>query len=106
MIDFFKNRIMRGPTSAIYEKGVPVAWTGTYHHTPWISQLGYLFVEPSARRKGYGRALSIDIVNKIVERGRIPVIHVFKGNTASEKLVESLGFEPLEDRGWGSINIK
>ena len=105
MVGFFRHRIDLGPTSAIFDGERPVAWSGTYHKTPWVVQLGYLFVEPEYRRMGYGRAISADLIAKVMSKGKVPLIHVFKGNTASEELVERLGFKALSERFWGSFTF-
>ena len=105
MVAFFKRRIAQGPTSAIEINGELVAWAGTYHHTPWVTQLGYLHVEKGHRRNGYGMAVAVDIINKALSKGRIPLVHVFDTNYPSLNMIKKLKFVPVEKRFWGSVVI-
>lgn len=53
--------------------------------------LGMLFVLPQYRSRHVAAALETYMVNLSVERGEVPYGHVITGNTASEKMQESLG---------------
>ena len=53
--------------------------------------LGMLFVLPQYRSRHVAAALETYMVNLSVERGEVPYGHVITGNTACEKMQESLG---------------
>ncbi len=105
MVDFFRKRIKSGMTSAIYDDGTPVAWGGTYHETPWVIQLGWLYVEEEHRRQGFGTAITVDLVNRVLDKGKTPMLHVFETNDASLSLVKKYGFVQLERRFWGTLLV-
>lgn len=51
-----------------------------------------LYVEPDWRRHRIGTSLTAFLVNRILECGEIPYVHISEENTAAIRLVEEMGF--------------
>lgn len=59
--------------------------------------IGLLEVLPAFRRQGIAEALEAAMIARQLDRGGWPYVHVMKGNTASERLQETLGMT-FDDR--------
>ena len=60
--------------------------------------MGLLFVRPGFRRRGLASALESYLINRILDRGRVPFSQIFEGNTASFRLQQSLGLTFAQGR--------
>jgi len=85
---YIRDRIERGPTGGIYGAGQPVAWALTHDD----GSIGMMKVLEAHRRKGYARILTMHLINKVREQGRIPYVHIEEKNVAAMNVVAGLGF--------------
>jgi phosphinothricin acetyltransferase len=95
----FRDRGPQHPLTVAEVDGVVVGWGAL---SPWNSRCGYartveasVYVHPEHHRKGFGRAILLDLI----ERARSIGHHTIIGSTCSEQrasvaLQESLGFVP------------
>ncbi len=91
-IQFIRKCIESLPSSVIRENQKPIAWSFSYDQSPFHINMGNLFVQPEYRRKGLGRRITIDLVNKVNKINRKPLVHVNINNKASIKLLTQLNF--------------
>lgn len=98
-VDYIKEQISQGPSSAFRADGVLAGWVLTHDD----SAMGMLHVLDVYRRRGVANALVIDLVMKIRAMGLTPFTYVEPSNKASMNLVKSLGF--IVDRPIHWVNI-
>jgi phosphinothricin acetyltransferase len=95
----FRERGPRHPLTVAEMDGGVVGWGAL---SPWHSRCGYarsveasVYVHPDHHRKGIGRAILLDLI----ERGRAAGHHTIIGSTCTEQtasiaLQQSVGFQP------------
>jgi phosphinothricin acetyltransferase len=99
-LEWFRGRSERHPvTVAVVERDV-LGWAAL---SPWKARCAYahsaevsVYVHPDHHRRGVGRALLLDLI----ERGRCAGLHTLIGGACSEQtaslaLQSALGFEPV-----------
>jgi GNAT superfamily N-acetyltransferase len=98
-----KDAILNRPTSALRLDGELVAFVLIHDD----DSIGYMFVKDEHRKKGYATMLTKDILNKVIDFGRLPYIQIVHGNDKSVGLALKTGFEKHGDVHWfGYINQK
>lgn len=75
--------------------GAAVAKAATNAQAFTMDQIGGVFVAPPYRRKGYGEAVVLALLERLAEAGKGAVLFVKLGNEAARGLYEGLGFEAL-----------
>ena len=90
---YVRQRIRAGVMYGAFVDGLPAGFIGEHEE----GSIGMLEVLPAYRRKGIGAALEAFYVNKMLAEGRIPFGQIIKGNDASMKLQEKLGFRISRD---------
>jgi ribosomal protein S18 acetylase RimI-like enzyme len=95
-IEYVQERIKNGISSVIRIEGKPAAWGMTQDD----GAIGFLHVMPGYRRKGLGKKVTIDLIRKVIESGKIPFVHIQEENTNSMKLAEGLGFRRDKKINW------
>lgn len=94
--DCIKNR----PSSVIRnEHGEPISWALVRED----GSLGIMYTLKEHRQKGYAVSVSVDLAKKAFNIGLTPYVHIVKGNTASIRLAESIGFKYHTDIVWFGI---
>lgn len=95
---WFRDRAPAHPVTVAEVNGAVVAWAAL---SPWKSRCAYarsaeasVYVRPDAHRRGLGRALLADLI----ERGRAAGLHTILGATCTEHaaslaLQDAMGFE-------------
>ncbi|MFZ5968087.1 MAG: GNAT family N-acetyltransferase [Bacillota bacterium] len=91
-VEYIIERIRKGISLGIFEDNKLVAWIMTHDD----GAMGFLNVLPEYRRKKYGYELTIDMIRRLREQGRVPFVHIEEENTKSMNLARKLGF--VEDR--------
>lgn len=103
---YVRRRIEAGHAYAVEVDGEPVAWALTHFETPRVSMMGFLHVLEPHRRKGYAKAVSLALVQDILDRGKIPALHVKTDNVASLELTASLGFHRVKKQVWAEAILR
>ncbi|MBI3297380.1 MAG: GNAT family N-acetyltransferase [Elusimicrobia bacterium] len=76
----------------IRENGVLLAMAGERMKQPGYAEVSGVCTHPDARGRGFARALSAAVAERILDRGETPYLHAYASNTAAIRLYESLGF--------------
>jgi 8-oxo-dGTP diphosphatase len=76
--------------------GRPAAWAGIQDD----GAMGFMHVLTEYRRHGYAKEVTIDLIQKYREAGRMPFVHIVRTNQASVALAKSMGFELLKEIYW------
>lgn len=98
--EYIQERIKNGISAGIYDSGRLIAWCITQDD----GAVGFLHVMPEYRLRGYGRKVTINVINKVRQYGKIPFVHIESTNVKSMKLALSLGF--IKDRCINWFEIK
>lgn len=102
-LDFFKHIIAHYPSSAVRSSGKLVGWAVCYDAIPDMANLGSLRVLESHRNQGLGRKLAADLVQKVLNLGKVPLAHILDNNIPSKTLSMGIGFKPYPEQiFWGS----
>ena len=88
-VEYFQERIQNGPSAGVREDGRLVAWVMTHDD----GAIGALHVLDNYRKRGFAYQLTVEIVDKVRQQGKIPFIHIEKTNTKSMNLALKLGFQ-------------
>ena len=62
------------------------------------NSVGMLYVYPQYRRNGVAFALEAEIINRLLDKGRIPYCHIISNNKASLALQKKLGYSISEKK--------
>lgn len=103
---YVRMRIEDGHAYAVYEDGKPVAWALLHFETPTVSMMGFLHVLETHRGRGYARAVSCALTKDVLDRGKIPALHVKTDNVPSLELTASLGFHRVKKQVWGDAVMR
>lgn len=103
---YVRSRIEAGHAYAVYEEGKPVAWNFEHFETPRVGMMGFLHVLGPHRGKGYARAVASALAKDILERGKIPALHVKTDNIPSLELTSSLGFHRVKKQVWADAVMR
>jgi len=87
-VEYTRDCIRGGPTVAIRDGGLLVAWAMTQDD----GAMGFLHVLESYRNRGYGRRLTIALSSMLREKDKLPFAYVAEDNGNSIALLTSLGF--------------
>ena len=98
-IEYIIDRITNGESSCIRNFDKLIAWAITQDD----GAIGFLHVLPEHRKKGYGREVTMDLINKVIEKNKIPFAHIEEDNISSMNLVTSLGFKKDKIVNWFEI---
>ncbi|MBE6083434.1 GNAT family N-acetyltransferase [Acidilutibacter cellobiosedens] len=98
-VEYVKDRIKKGLSSGIHSSGKLAAWCITQDD----GAVGFLHVLPEYRKKGYGKSVTLDVIKKIRNEGKLPFAHIEQENENSIKLAKSLGFKEDRSVNWFEI---
>jgi ribosomal protein S18 acetylase RimI-like enzyme len=96
---YIREQIRKGPSGGIYQEGKLVAWGMTHDD----GSIGITHVLQDYRRRGYAHALTLFLVNRVCEQGRIPYLHIEETNTDAMNVVIGLGFQRDRRLHWLEI---
>ncbi|MTI95372.1 MAG: GNAT family N-acetyltransferase [Firmicutes bacterium] len=105
-LPFFQDIINRFPSSAIRVDGQLAGWSVCYNATDDFVNLGSLKVLPQYRKRGFGRKLALDLAAKVLETGKIPLVHILDDNIASRTLSTGIGFKLHPKKIFWGVGIK
>lgn len=95
-VPYIEERIKTGISYGIREEGKLVAWAMTHDD----GAIGFLYVLPEHRSKGYAQAITDKMILEIRRRGKLPFVHVEKDNIKSINLSKKVGFVPHSTVVW------
>lgn len=95
-IEYIIERIKNGLSSCIRYLDKPIAWGITQDD----GAMGFLHVLPEYRKRGYARAVTIDLIKKVRDKNKLPFVHIEEGNEKSMRLAMSLGFKKDKIVSW------
>lgn len=76
----------------IKDNGRLVAMAGERLKQPGYTEVSGVCTHPDHQGRGYGRALCLMLVNRIISRGEQAYLHVYASNTPARALYAKLGF--------------
>jgi len=76
----------------IHQQGRLAAMAGERQKLPGYTEVSAVCTHPDFQGRGYARILISAVVQKIVERGEIPMLHVREDNAGAIRVYEKLGF--------------
>ena len=95
-IEYIQSRIQNDVSAGIYENGKLVAW-GLIQDD---GALGFLHVLDDHRRKGYGYQVTLALIEKVRNNGKLPFACIVQDNIKSINLVKKLGFKEDKKKHW------
>ncbi|MBS4535305.1 GNAT family N-acetyltransferase [Clostridium sp. D2Q-14] len=96
-IDYIKNCIAERKTSCIFDKnGKPLSWAVIRED----GSMGIMYTRKEYRNKGLAISVTLDLINKVINNGDTPFVHIVHGNTPSVRLAEYIGFKKHGDIAW------
>jgi hypothetical protein len=91
------NDIVNRPTSVIrLLDGTPVSWVLIHSD----NSLGIMYTKEKYRKMNFGKVVSADLINKSINLGYKPYIHIITDNENSIKLALSVGFTKITEVDW------
>jgi 8-oxo-dGTP diphosphatase len=97
--DYIRGRIQAGPSAGIRESGKLVAWLMTQDD----GSIGVLHVLEEYRGRGYAYDLTVYLIARLREQGRIPFVQVEDTNRKSMNLALKLGFRKDRRIHWFKV---
>ena len=95
-IEYIQSRIQNDISVGLYEQDKLVAWGLTQDD----GAMGFLHVLPEYRRKGYGLQVTLSLIEKIRQTGKLPFACIVQDNIKSFNLVKKLGFKKDKNKYW------
>ncbi len=98
-IEFIKDNISNRPSSMYKENNKLVSWVLVHRD----NSIGIMYTKKEHRGKGLAYELSMDLLEKIINKDQIPYIHIGIENEASFKLAAKCGFKGYKNIIWFGI---
>lgn len=89
---FRARTIELGEYLSIWQDGQLAAMAGERFHLPHYREISAVCTHPDFQRRGYARALVLQLIHQIQATDEIPILHVFNENYSAQALYEALGF--------------
>jgi ribosomal protein S18 acetylase RimI-like enzyme len=91
------NAMDLGPFYGIVENDGKIASVAGVHYvTPYGTEVGNIATHPEYRRKGYAAACLKAVVEDVLERSELAILHYYADNTPAQHLYENMGFKYSE----------
>ena len=97
--EFIQDNLRHRPSSFYRVDGEAVAWVMMHRD----NSMGIMYTKKEYRGKNIAYELSMDLLNKLVEKNQIPFIHIGVENNASFKLANKCGFKKYKTIYWFGI---
>jgi predicted GNAT family acetyltransferase len=97
--EFIRERIRKGSFYGVYTANKLVSWLGTIWESGKACEIGFAFTRPEYRRKGMMKTLTSILTEKILGKGKIPLLHTVQENDSAIRMAQSLGYD-LKAREW------
>jgi ribosomal protein S18 acetylase RimI-like enzyme len=89
---FAQKPIGLGDWVGVFDAGRLVAMAGERLHAGNLHEVSGICTHPDAQGRGYARALSGRVVNRMLASGQLPILHVLSSNVRAIGMYEALGF--------------
>lgn len=97
--DYIRDRIQRGLSAGIRVDGQLAAWAMTHDDTA----MGFLHVLEAYRRRGFAYDLTVYLIHRLRQQGKVPFVHIEETNRKSLHLAMKLGFQKDRRVHWFEI---
>ena len=97
--EFIRERIRKGSFYGVYTTNKLVSWLGTMWESRKACEIGFAFTRTEYRGKGMMKTLTSILTEKILCKGKIPLLHTVQENQAAMRTAQSLGYKP-KAREW------
>lgn len=97
-----KDSILNRPSSAIYVDGELACWVLVHED----DLLGFMYTREEYRHKGYALDVTIDLLSKIIKKGKVPALMIESDNSMSPGLAQKCGFIKHSRQEWFGISTK
>jgi len=87
-LEYTRDRIARGNSAGIFDKGIPVAWAITHDD----GAIGFLYVRQGYRGRGYAMAVTLEVARQLRLQDKPAHVNIEPDNSKSLALAEKLGF--------------
>lgn len=98
-LEDIRKDIRLRPSSAVYDKGEPVCWVLVHED----DSMGIMYTKKAYRRQGLAEVVTRDLIQRIIEGGKVPYLQIVDGNEKSHGLARKSGFEKVGDCAWFGI---
>lgn len=97
-----QDDIANRPSSVVRDlSGNPLSWVLVHPD----NSLGIMFTKERFRQHGFGKIVSIDLINKVLDNNQIPFVHILTDNTNSVKLAKSVGMKEHSIVHWFGLKL-
>lgn len=94
--------IVYRPSSVVrLDDGTPVSWVLMHSD----NSLGIMYTKEEYRKMNFAKVVSVDLINKSLNAGYKPYIHIITDNINSIKLAESVGFTKVSKVEWNGYEL-
>lgn len=101
MPGYFKKRTFEmGDYYGIFDNGNLVAATGERLQLNDFTEVSAVVTHPDYTRKGLAKQLVAYTAKQIIEKGKIPILHVAENNLGAIELYKKLGFKSIRKMVW------
>lgn len=98
-LEFIQDRIKKGYFYGIYDNQELLSQIGTLWETNEACEIGFAYTNEKHRGRGLAKILTSIVTHRILEEGKIPILHTVETNTSAIKVCEALGYQ-LGVREW------
>lgn len=98
-MEYVIERIRKGVSAGLYENEKLVSWAMTQDD----GAIGFLHTLDNYRKKGYGFNVTLSIVEKLRNKGKLPFAYIEDTNDKSMNLFSRLGFKENKNIHWFQV---
>lgn len=101
-LTYIKDNLKHRPSSFYRHNNLPAAWVMLHRD----NSVGIMYTKEAYRGQGLAYALSMSIIDKVIDSNHIPFIHINIDNHASYSLAAKCGFKKYKEVFWFGIQKK
>jgi len=98
-LEFVRERIRIGCFWGIHDANELISWIGTLWESYEACEVGFAYTKEKHRGKGLIKIVTSVVTEKLLQKGKIPILHTVETNTSAIKAFETLGYH-LGAREW------
>lgn len=104
-LEFIRARIRKDNFYGIYDQEKLISWVGTLWESNEACEIGFAYTKQEHRGKGLIKILTSVVTEKVLKKGKIPILHTVETNIVAIKACEALGYR-LGAREWAYFSSK